>query len=81
MQITIATLNQGKLREIRALLNEPQFEILGVEKEFVFPEETGDTYLENAMIKATWNGQPVELNLIPSGATEDLTNFEIFIKG
>ena len=36
---------------------------------------------ENAMIKATWNGQPVELNLIPSGATEDLTNFEIFIKG
>ena len=34
------------------MLNEPQFEILGVEKEFVFPEETGDTYLENAMIKA-----------------------------
>ncbi len=36
---------------------------------------------ENATIKATWNGQPVELNLIPVGANEDLTNFEIFIKG
>ena len=36
---------------------------------------------ENATIKATWNGQPVELNLIPAGANEDLINFEIFIKG
>ncbi len=36
---------------------------------------------ENATFKATWNGQPVELNLIPAGADEDLTNFEVFIKG
>lgn len=35
---------------------------------------------ENAVIKATWNGQPVELNLIPAGANEDLVNFEIFVK-
>jgi len=36
--------------------------------------------VENVAIKATWNGQPVELNLIPAGANEDLSNFEIFIK-
>lgn len=36
---------------------------------------------ENAVIKARWNGQPVELNLIPAGANEDLSNFEIYIKG
>lgn len=35
---------------------------------------------ENVVIKATWNGQPVELNLIPAGADKDLTNFEIFVK-
>lgn len=34
-----------------------------------------------AIIKARWNGQPVELNLIPAGANEDLSNFEIYIKG
>jgi len=35
---------------------------------------------EQATIKATWNGLPVQLNLIPAGLDEDLTNFEIFIK-
>ncbi len=34
-----------------------------------------------ARIKATWNGQPVELNLIEASPNEDLTKFEIFIKG
>ncbi len=36
---------------------------------------------QNAVIKATWNGKPAKLNLIPAGANEDLTNFEIFLKG
>lgn len=36
---------------------------------------------DGAIIKATWNGQPVELNLIPAGVNEDLNNFEIFNKG
>ncbi|HEY4517859.1 MAG TPA: hypothetical protein VJI74_03150 [Candidatus Paceibacterota bacterium] len=36
---------------------------------------------QNATIKATWNGQPVVLNLIPAAAGEDLNNFELFIKG
>jgi hypothetical protein len=36
---------------------------------------------EDTPIRALWNGAPATLNLIPVGANEDLTNFEIFIKG
>jgi hypothetical protein len=36
---------------------------------------------ENAVIKATWNGQPVEINLIPADPNENLLNFDIFLKG
>ncbi len=36
---------------------------------------------KDATITATWNGKPIELNLIPAGANEDLNNFELFIKG
>ena len=39
------------------------------------------TASKDAVIKATWNGKPAILNLIPAGANEDLDNFEIFIKG
>ena|SRR3989344_5591656 len=39
------------------------------------------TASENATIKATWNGAPVSLNLIPALPTDDLDNFELFIKG
>lgn len=34
-----------------------------------------------AVIKATWNGQPVVLNLIPVSANENLENFQIYMKG
>lgn len=36
---------------------------------------------EDAIIKATWNGGPVQLNLVPAGPNDDLENFDIFIKG
>ncbi|HLP43921.1 MAG TPA: hypothetical protein VK145_01425 [Candidatus Nanoarchaeia archaeon] len=36
---------------------------------------------ENVIINATWNGAPVQLNLIPASAEDDLDNFDIFIKG
>ncbi|MEK7650208.1 MAG: hypothetical protein AAB367_04615 [Patescibacteria group bacterium] len=36
---------------------------------------------EKATIRVTWNGDPVELNLIPAGADENLDDFELFIKG
>jgi hypothetical protein len=36
---------------------------------------------EQAVIKATWNGQPVTLNLILVSPDENLENFEIYMKG
>jgi hypothetical protein len=39
------------------------------------------TASKEATIKATWNGVPIILNLIPAGQNEDLANFELFIKG
>jgi uncharacterized membrane protein YqiK len=37
--------------------------------------------LENAVITATWNGAPAQLNLVPVAAGESLENFDVFIKG
>lgn len=36
---------------------------------------------ENAIIRATWNGGPVQLNLLPVPAGDNLNDFDIFIKG
>ncbi len=36
---------------------------------------------EKIKIRATVNGNPVVLNLIPAGATEDLDAFDLYIKG
>ncbi len=36
---------------------------------------------ENMDIGATWNGEEAEFNFIPVDPGEDLTDFEIFIKG
>ena len=52
--LVIATSNEGKLREFRAALHDTNLELrsaadAGVES---FPEETGATYQENAMLKA-----------------------------
>lgn len=35
----------------------------------------------DAVIGATWNGQRINLNLIPAAPGEDLDDFDIFIKG
>ncbi len=50
----IATFNDGKLKEFKSLFRDTDFEIKSP-REFEFyksPEETGDTFLENATIKA-----------------------------
>ena len=54
-KIIFATGNQGKLEEIRVILGEPDLEIIsmkeaGIEADI---EETGTTFEENAVIKAT----------------------------
>ena len=36
---------------------------------------------KNAKLTATFNGQPVTLNLIEAGPNENLDNFELYIKG
>lgn len=49
MRVALASGNPGKLRELRALLPEWQLEPLDVTG---IPEETGDTFLDNARMKA-----------------------------
>lgn len=53
-KIIFATQNEGKLEEIRAILDDPKMEIISMkEAGLLVPiEETGETFEENAMIKA-----------------------------
>ena len=56
MSVLLATRNSGKIREFAQLLaGEPvQVETLGAHPEFGDVEETGETFDENARIKATY---------------------------
>lgn len=53
-KIIFATGNQGKMREIRAILQDTRMEILSMKEAGVFLdiEEDGTTFIENAIIKA-----------------------------
>jgi XTP/dITP diphosphohydrolase len=51
--LIVATLNPGKLREFRELLEDLPFELHGLgELKVAAPEETGKSFLENALLKA-----------------------------
>lgn len=54
MELVIATRNQGKLREIRRLLEETEIRVLGLDAFADLPEveEDGETFAENARKKA-----------------------------
>ncbi|MCD6379378.1 non-canonical purine NTP pyrophosphatase [bacterium] len=54
MKLVLATRNSGKIAEIKGILSDLDIEILSVEDfdNFPDPEETGKTFLENALIKA-----------------------------
>lgn len=39
------------------------------------------TASQNAVIGATWNGAPVQFNLVPAGPNDNLDTTDIFIKG
>lgn len=55
MRVVVATKNVGKLVELRQLLEVPGLELVGVDRaglELPDVEETGDTYLDNALLKA-----------------------------
>ncbi|HYH03624.1 MAG TPA: non-canonical purine NTP pyrophosphatase, partial [Bacillota bacterium] len=53
-RLVLATTNKGKVAEIRDLLTDVPVEIVGLEQFPELPpvEETGSTFLENAIIKA-----------------------------
>lgn len=51
MRFGLATGNPGKVREIRAILGDG-IDVVAPPPDWVAPEETGTTYLENARLKA-----------------------------
>jgi len=55
-RIVVATTNPGKLREIRSLLMDERVEVLGLADfpAVVEPDETGETFAENARQKALY---------------------------
>ena len=50
MRVALATKNPGKVREIRAVLDD--VDVVAPDEAWVSPEETGSTYLDNALLKA-----------------------------
>src|SRR5215472_3419450 len=56
MQLLIATGNQGKVKEIRDMLSGLPFTIIGINSfpAIPEPEETGNTFEANALIKADY---------------------------
>ena len=55
MQVVLASGNAGKLAEFKSLLADTPFEVIAlstVVPDFEMPEETGTTFIENALIKA-----------------------------
>jgi XTP/dITP diphosphohydrolase len=56
LHLLIATTNRGKLREIRSILNTSPVELVTLDDlpPIVEPEETGETFEENARLKARY---------------------------
>lgn len=54
MRIVVATKNQGKVREIKSIFNNSEYEVVTMTEAGIAadPEETGATFEENALIKA-----------------------------
>jgi len=55
-RVIVATTNEGKIREIKELLSGCQFEVVSSHEAGIFDkiEETGNTFEENALIKARY---------------------------
>lgn len=61
-KLLIASGNQGKIKEIRELLGDYPVEILSTsEFDVLEPEETGKTFIDNAVLKASYYGQKTGL--------------------
>lgn len=65
-KLVFATKNKNKLAEVQNLIAGSEIEIIGIEGEFN-PEETGETFEKNALIKA---GAAAELMKMPAIADD-----------
>ncbi len=64
-RLVVATGNPGKLREIRALLDDPRIELVTDPRvDMATVEETGATFVENALLKARYASHRTSLPAI-----------------
>lgn len=62
MQLLLASHNQGKIKELQALLQDSNIEIISAQKfNLIEPAETGTTFVENAIIKAEYYGKATNM--------------------
>jgi XTP/dITP diphosphohydrolase len=54
MRLLLATTNQGKIKELRKILGDEGFELIGLGDWATEVEETGQTFVENALLKARY---------------------------
>jgi XTP/dITP diphosphohydrolase len=57
MELLLATTNIGKIKELRNILGEEGFELIGLGDWATEVEETGETFAENALLKARYYHQ------------------------
>jgi XTP/dITP diphosphohydrolase len=81
-KLLIATKNPGKLKEVKALLSDLDFEMLGLSDVFQTqaPEvkETGTTYEANAKLKAQTIGKLVQLPTLADDSGLEVTSLNNF---
>ena len=79
MKIAIATKNLGKLKEFQELAKNTQYEFFPISANIEsLPPETGKTFYENALIKAKFISDTLEVPAIgdDSGLEVDILNGE-----
>ena len=79
MKIAIATKNLGKLKEFQELSKETDYELLPIPEDIKeLPPETGETFYENALIKAKFISEVLGIPAIgdDSGHEVDILNGE-----
>ena len=77
MKIAIATKNSGKLKEFQQLAKNTNFELIPIPESISeLPPETGKTFYENALIKAKFISNTLEIPAIgdDSGLEVDALN-------
>ena len=59
MKLLLASSNQGKIKELQALLKDSNIEVISTSQfdHIIEPKETGNTFTENAIIKAEYYGK------------------------